>query len=235
MSFEDLLAEADAPEDLVEWVAALEAGPDEALARCERADWMVWVVAVGGVTPLDDLFLAVRACVERAVEELAVGADLLLEPLADVEPGAPAEDCARAAERCERAAAEFHGTYRAAPPSSYQAACAAAAALAHACEGLVTAAARADFVREEKARASAASIGASPYAFYSPPGRLRLDAALVRSDAVHQELLYVVASLALAAAESGRALSADLGSSSIADGTLAGVVRDSLGDTTDRG
>jgi hypothetical protein len=225
MTFAELLAEADAPEELVEWVDRLGAdpAPDEALARCERAEWLVWIVAAGGGA-LDDLFVAVRACVERALEELAVGAELLLEPLAELEPGAPADACAAAARRCELAAAEFHGTYRATPPPAYQASCAAAAALARAGEGLAAAAARADFARQERARASAASVGAAPFAFYMPPGRLRFDAGLVRTDAIHQELHFVVAALALAAAEAGRALA---GGAEV-DDTLADVLRDSF-------
>lgn len=225
MTFDEALAEADAPEELVEWVARLGAGPDEALGRCDRAEWLVWIVAVGGGA-LDDLFVAVRACVERAVDELAVGQELLVEPLAALEPGAPADACAEAARRCELAAAEFHGTYRAAPPPAYRASCAAAAALAHAGVGLATAAARADFARQEKARASAAFVGASPFAFYTPPARARFDAGLIRSDPIQQELHFVVAALALAAAEADRALAE-------AADALADVLRDTLGDAAD--
>ncbi|MBI4706007.1 MAG: hypothetical protein HY744_33355 [Deltaproteobacteria bacterium] len=197
-----------APAELVSWATGRPAR--RAWRDCPQADWLLWLAAAESL-PVTTLVLAAGTCVERAVTALPSGAEPLGRALRAAR-SLEAADCAAAARACEAARESFPESYRAGRNPGYGAAAHAAAWVARAAEGVVTARARAEAKRGERARELAAIVGSSPDIFVpatpSPPEAL--DPAAAPGDPVEEELRYAVAAAAQALGEAAQSLAPDV-------------------------
>ncbi len=223
-----LLRLVDAPPTLCDWADGhLDAA--SAWAACPSASWRVWLAGVLGA----ELGAVIRALGTWAGElsvQVPDAAVLTRHVLRTVEAGlvgrACREACVAAAEEAEGAARQPPRTFRARPSPAFGPLMRSVGWLARSTEGLRTAAVRAEARRMQRARATASYLGAGVDAVLGKPTPLRLDPRRVADDALHAELLYVVAAAAEAA--EGLTLAAELaGPPGEREG--AGVRRDRLG------
>ena len=101
-----------------------------------------------------------------------------------------------AADEAEQAARDAKATFREGMPEGYSPIVRAAAWVARAAEGLMTARLRAEAARMQQAQQTASYLGAGVNILVSDEPPIRLAAERIPEDAFHGELLYVVAALA---------------------------------------
>lgn len=203
-TLDQALSALDAPLELSRWARSYDS-VEEAFEACHRGDWLIWLAALGRV-PVALLLEATRAGVASVIADDAPGAQRLQLALALVRPDASPQDHTRAVEIAESVADEYHGTYRTIAPGLGRAAARAAVSLGRAGEGLSSAAARAEFLRQEQARAAAAHIGAGQSIMFGRTEVLRLDPGAGPDDPMQQELAFVVASMTQAISRAAEAL-----------------------------
>lgn len=200
MELGDVLEAMDAPEALVRHVRELSLDLGEAWERCHRPEHRIWLAAVAGA-PIEVLVEASAAAVLVLLERLGDPSETLAEAVELAAAGAGADELARAAERCEAIAERGASGYRDSLERKFEGAARAAAFVARAGEGLAQGEARSEADRLDKARHTAAMLGAAVHVVLPPPGEpARLNVFTLEQDPAQGAFLYAVAACAEAVA-----------------------------------
>lgn len=197
----EALRAAEAPPLLIGWAQA-QGDLASAWAQCPNPPWQVWLAGVAGVE-LGAALAAIAEWARELAELVPEAAPLARQVLLAADGGlggqASREACVAAAEAAETAARQPPETFRHRLPAAYAPLARGVAWLARSVEGLQTAAVRAEAERMQRAQTTASYLGAGINAVLGKPAPLRLDVRRAREDALHAELLYVVAAAAEAA------------------------------------
>lgn len=196
------LVAMEAPDELVDWVGESDFDFEEAWERCPSATWQVWLWGAAALS-LNRGVLVVKECVEAIVtgipEAKALVEHVLQIAAACVAREATREQCLQAADEAETAARDAKATFRDRMPAGYAPVVMAAAWVARAAEGLMTARLRAEAARMQQAQQTASYLGAGVSILVEREPPIRLAAERLPEDAFHSELLFVVAALGEAA------------------------------------
>lgn len=225
MTLEELLVQIEAPEALIRRVREQAWTLDDAWARSMPATHRMWLAACVGA-PIEVLVEAAASAVWATSERFADVPPSLGDTVALAIEGAEPSALLAAATACEELAATS-GSYRTTRPPGFDALARAAALVAHAAEGLASAAARREAVRLEQARHTGALIGAgASVALPSADGPLRLDVRAAASDPAQGALLFASAACAESVRECADALTAAGDAATLLDPVVLEVLSD---------
>ncbi len=192
-----LLKNMEAPEPLITWAESHSF--EDAWDACPDAVGQVWLWGAASLS-LNEGVMVVLDAVRQSLDAIQPARSIVEHVLSVaarcVQRTATRADCEQAADEAEQAARDAKATFRDGMPDGYSSIVRAAAWVARAAEGLMTARLRAEASRMQQAQQTASYLGAGVNILIDQEPPIRLDAERIPSDAFHAELVYVVAALA---------------------------------------